>query len=179
MGDIIAGILLIILSFGLYGLYRLLTRKKPEKRSFITFISLLIMTGGLIGILFTFLNKTILEYYPVIFGLTLFFFMTQTVVSYLYIKYPKFGLPILLFTFLLQTPIIHSDHVSYSNQTLLSVNIDKFPGKTFDIEPGSYVSFFYGIPHNFSLGINLIPLLTTLIFLRDRKRRNEKSKYYA
>jgi hypothetical protein len=174
MGDIITGILLIILTFGLYGLYRLLTRKKPEKRSFIGFISLLIMIGGLIGILFTCFNKHLLEYYPLIFGLTLIFFTIQIVASYLYIKYPKFGLPILLFTFLLQIPIIHSDRVSYSNQTLLSVNIDNFPGKTFDIEPGSYVSFFNGIPHDFSLGINLIPILTTLIFLGNRKRINEK-----
>ena len=174
MGDIIAGFFLIILTFGLYGLYRLATRKTPESRSFIGFISLLLLVGGLIGVLVTFFNKNLLEYYPIVFALTLLFFTTQTIASYIYLKFPKVGLPILLFTFLLQTPIIHSDSISYRSQTLLSFNVDNYPGKTFDIEPGSYVSFHSGIPQDFSIGINLIPILTTIIFLRDRKRRNEK-----
>src|SRR5690554_7885189 len=89
MGDIIAGFFLIILTFGLYGLYRLATRKTPERRSFIGFISLLLLVGGLIGVLVTFFNKNLLEYYPIVFALTLLFFTTQTIASYIYLKFPK------------------------------------------------------------------------------------------
>lgn len=174
MGDIIAGIFLIILAFGIYGLYKVVTRKTPEKRSFIGFIVLLIMVGGLIGFLLTFFNKNLLEYYPIVFLLTLLFFTTQTIASYLYFKFQKVGLPILFFTFILQAPIIHSDSISYRNQTLISFNLDNYTGKTFDIEPGSYISFHSGMPQDFSLGVNLIPILTTVIFLRDRKRRYGK-----
>lgn len=105
-------------------------------------------------------------YAPAIFGLTLLFFMIQAVAGYLYLKRPKAGLPILCFTFLLQIPVIHSGRITYSNQTLLGFNIDDYPGKAFDIEPGSYINFFYGTPGSLGIGINLIPLLAILLFLR-------------
>lgn len=174
MGDIIAGFFLIILTLGLYGVYKVFTLKTPERRSFIGFFSLLLLIGGVIGVLLTFFNKNLLEYYPIVYALTLLFFTTQSIASYLYLKFPKIGLPILLFTFLLQTPIIHSKSVSYRSQTLLSFNVDIYPSKTFDIEPGSYTSFHSGISKDFSLGVNLIPILTIIIFLRDRKRINQK-----
>ena len=96
MGDIIAGIFLIILTICLYGLYKVITRKTPEKRNFIGFILLLIFVGALIGILITCFNKRLLlEDYPSVFRMTLLFFTIQAAASYVYAKFPKVGLTIL------------------------------------------------------------------------------------
>lgn len=174
MGDIIAGFFLTLMTLGVYGVYKVVTSKMPERRSFIGFFSLLLLVGGVIGVLLTFFNKNLLEYYPIVYALTLLFFTTQSIASYLYLKFPKVALPILLFTLLIQIPIIHSKSVSYRSQTLLSFNVNNYHSKTFDIEPGSYTSFHSGRPTEFSLGINLIPILTIIIFLRERKRINQK-----
>ena len=182
MGDIIWGTFLIILTLGLLGLYRFFTRKKVEQRSFCKFISLLIILGGLIGILTTGLNERLLDEHPYQYLLTLTFFITQTIASILYYREVKVGLPLLILTLLLQIPVVRGLNFSYSNQTLFSFKLEKYPGKFWDLEPGSYVHFIY---FDFDLvvvedskresgyGLNFIPLLTIAVFL-GKTRQSDK-----
>lgn len=175
MGDIIWGTLLVLLTLGLFVLYRFLTWKRVEQRSFRKFISLVIILGGLIGILATGLNERLLDNHPYQYLLTLIFFITQTLASMLYYREVKVGLPLLMLTLLLQIPVVRGLNFSYSNQTLFSFKLAKYPGKFWDLEPGSYVHFIY---FNFEYinvkdskrvsgyGLNLIPLLTMVVFWR-------------
>jgi len=169
MGDIIAGLFLIILTFVLFGLYRIFTRKSLNKKSLTGFLSLLLVIGSIIGQLITYFNKqSQIENYPISFKLIFLFFLTQTFASIIYFKFPKFGRLLLTITLLLQIPIIHSLHCSYHNQTLFSFNVNNLPRKTFDLEPGSYVHYIYIAPeklnNTFSLGVNLVPILIIFIY---------------
>jgi hypothetical protein len=180
MGDIIWGTFIIILALGAFGLYRLSTRKNVEQRSFVKFISLLIILGGLIGFLTTAFNKRLLDGYAERYFLTLIFFFLQTLASILYFRQVKVGLPLLTLTLLLQVPIVRGLSFSYRNQTLFGVILQNSPGNFWDIEPGSYVRVFHfkvdnvaveRSPNNeSSFGINLIPLLNIIAFLRSKKR---------
>ncbi|NDK57349.1 hypothetical protein [Pontibacter fetidus] len=172
MGDILNGFFIILLVLCLKWLYKLLTRKVPEKRSFAGFASLLFFVGGILGIIITIYNQTLLESYSTVYVLILMFFIAQSIGGLLYTKTPKIALPILLSTLVMQVPIITINNFSYRSQTLVSFNINKFPSKLFDIEPGSYVSFFYGIPHDFQLGINLVPVIVMLFYWMDRRQTN-------
>lgn len=49
MGDIIWGTFLAILTLGVFGVYRFYTRKRPEQRSLIKFISIVLTVGAAIG----------------------------------------------------------------------------------------------------------------------------------
>jgi hypothetical protein len=177
MGDIIWGTFLIVLILGVFGLYRFSTRKKVEQRSFTKFISLLLLLGGLIGFLTTGLNERLLHDHPYTYVLTLIFFVSQTIASILYYKGVKAGLPVLIFTLLLQIPIVRGINFSYNNQTLFSFKLEKYPGEFWDIEPGSYVHFMYfdfdyvvveNSNRNSGFGLNLIPLLTIAVFWRTQ-----------
>src|SRR5687768_987713 len=123
MGDIIWGTFLIILALGLFGLYSFFTRKNVGQRSFRKFISLLVILGGLIGILTSGLNERLLDDHPYQYLLTLTFFITQTIVSILYYRKVKLGLPLLILTLLLQIPVVRGHNFSYSNQTLFSFKL--------------------------------------------------------
>jgi hypothetical protein len=177
MGDIIWGTFLTILTLGLFGLYIFFTRKKVGQRSFRMFISLLIILGGLFGVLTTGLNERLLDDHPYQYLLTLTFFITQTIASILYYREVKVGLPLLILTLFLQIPIVSAHNFSYSNQTLFSFRLEKYPGKIWDIEPGSYVHFIYfdvdfeyvvagDSKKESGYGLNLIPLLTIAVFLK-------------
>jgi len=184
MGDIIWGTFLIILILGVFGLYRFSTRKKVEQRSFTKFISLLFILGGLIGFLTTGLNERLLHEHPYTYFLTLIFFISQTIASILYYMGVKAGLPLLILTLLLQVPIVRGINFSYSNQTLFSLRLEKYPGKFWDIEPGSYVHFMYfdfDLDYAFvessnrksGFGLNLIPLLTIAVLWRKMKQSDK------
>ena len=84
------------------------------------------------------------------------------------------GLPLLILTLALQIPIMHTPGFSYHSQTVVSVNIDYYLGKFWDIEPGSYVHFIYfkekTTTDKFSFGLNLIPLLAIYIFWRRARK---------
>ena len=184
MGDIIWGTFLIILTLGLFGLYRFFTRKKVGQRSFRKFLSLLIILGGLIGIFTTGLNERLLDEHPYQYLLTLTFFITQAIAGVLYYREVKFGLPLLTLTLLLQIPLVRGLDLSYSNQTLFSFRLEKYPGKFWDIEPGSYVHFIYfdmdsdyvverNSKKELGYGLNLIPLLT-IGFLWRKTKKSDK-----
>jgi hypothetical protein len=180
MGDIIWGTFIIILALGAFGLYRFSTRKKVEQRSFVKFISFLIILGGLIGFLTTGLNERLLDDHPGRYFLTLIFFFSQTLASILYFREVKVGLPLLTLTLLLQIPIVRGLNFSYRNQTLFGVILQDYPGNFWDIEPGSYVHVFHVDVDNVAVerspskestfGLNLIPLLSIIAFLRSKKR---------
>jgi hypothetical protein len=181
MGDIIWGTFLIILTLGVFGVYRFFTRKKVEQRSFIKFISLLLILGALIGVLTTGLNARLYDH-PYIYFLTLVFFILQTSASILCYRTLKIGLPLLILTLLLQIPLASDLNFSYRNQTMFSFVVKRYPGKFFDLEPGSYVHFIYsnydnGLVENnnrkLSLGVNLVPLLTIIAFWKNRKQSDK------
>jgi len=176
MGDIIFGVLTVILILGVLGLYRFFTRKRIEQRSFTMFLAILLVLGGLVGLLVTSLNRRWYEDHPYTFVLVLLFFIMQSSGGVLYYKRVKVALPLLVFTLLLQIPIVHGSDFSYRSQTLLSFNVDNYPKKIFDAEPGSYVHFVHfesGSSNEKSgLGINLIPLL--IIFIYWKKSRQEE-----
>lgn len=180
MGDIIWGTFLTILALGLFGLYRFWTRKKVGQRSFRKFILLLIVLGGLIGILTTGLNERLLDDHPYQYLLTITFFITQTIASILYYREVKVGLPLLILTLLLQIPIVRGLSFSYSNQTLFSFRLEKYPGKFWDLEPGSYVHFLYfdyvivkTSKRESGYGLNLIPLLAIAVFWKKTKQSDK------
>lgn len=170
------------LTLGLFGLYRFSTRKKVEQRSFYKFISLVIILGGLIGVLTTGLNERLLYDHPYIYFLTLIFYISQTIASILYYRAMKVGLPLLILTLLLQIPMVRGLKFSYSNQTLFSFKLEKYSGKIWDFEPGSYVHFMYfdfdyvvveNSNRKSGFGVNLIPLLTIVVFLRKMKQSHK------
>lgn len=184
MGDIIWGTFFILLTLGLFGLYIFFTRKNVGQRSFRKFMSLVIILGGLIGTLATGLNERLLDEHPYQYLLFLTFFITQTIASILYYRKVKVGLPLLILTLLLQIPIVRIINLSYSNQTLFSLRLVKYPGKIWDIEPGSYVHFIYfdrdsyyvgerNSKKELSYGLNLIPLLTIGFLLRKTKKSDK------
>lgn len=182
MGDIIWGTFIIILILGVFGLYRFSTRKKVEQRSFTKFISLLFILGGLIGFLTTALNERLLHDHPYRYFLTLIFFISQTIGSILYYKGGKAGLPLLILPLLLQIPIVRRINFSYNNQTLFSFTLENYPGKFWNIEPGSYVHFtYFDFDHvvvensnrKSGFGLNLIPLLTIAVLWRKTKQSDK------
>ncbi len=183
MGDIIWGTFLIILILGIFGLYRFFTRKNVDQRSLRKFISLLLMVGGLLGLLTMGLNERLRYDHPDTFFLSITFFIMQTIASIWYFKAERVGRYLLIFTLLLQVPIMRSPNLSYSNQTLFSFELYKYPGKWWDIEPGSYVYFIYFDIEEFELentnrksgfGLNLIPLLTIAVLLKPQLNRKIK-----
>lgn len=177
MGDIILGIFLLILIFGGLLLFRLLKKKKQKKVRLIEYLNLTVTVGGLIGILTTACDKEFYNHYPTAFWLTILFFSIQITASILYEKFPRIGLIALVFTFMLQTPIVSSLHGSYRNQTLISINVGDNELKAIDFEPGSYVFYISLKPDTFNesvrFGINLIPILIIITYWRDRKNKRE------
>jgi hypothetical protein len=183
MGDIISGGVLIVLTLGVFGLYRFFTRRKIEQRSFIKFISILLILGALIGFLTTGLNERLLDDDPCLYFLTIVFFTSQALASILYYKAVRIGLPVLILTLLLQIPILRDFNFSYHNQTMVSISIASYPGKFWDIEPGSYVHFVYfDFDHvliekqnkKLSFGLNLIPLLAVIAFVKAGRQLGNK-----
>jgi hypothetical protein len=178
MGDIIWGTFFTILIIFVLVLYILLTRKRVEQRSLTKLISILLIIGGSIGFLSIGLDSRLLADHPYVYLLTLLFFISQTFASMLYYRSIKIGLPLLMFTLLLQIPILDHDHFSYRNQTLFGLAIKKYPAKFWDIEPGSYIHFtYFNIEYSAvnssskesSFGLNLLPILIIAAFSKKIK----------
>jgi hypothetical protein len=127
-----------------------------------------------------------LDDHPYQYLLTLAFFITQTTASILFYKEVKIGLPLFMLTLLLQIPVVRELNFSYSNQTLFSFKLEKYPGKFWDVEPGSYIHFIYfDLDYDFVVenskresgyGLNLIPLLTIAVFWKRRSNPTDETK---
>lgn len=182
MGDIIWGFILIVLTVVVYLLYRFLTRKKPQFRSLPKFVAILLAIGSSIGVLWTALNER-LQDHPIPYLLIILFFGFQCVASICFFRSIRVGLPMLLFTLILQLPILDVPEFSYSSQTLFSWRIEPYPEIHLDIEPGSYVHYFSGGSSldakafrnvaNPRLGLNLIPLILMVVFLITGSEKKE------
>lgn len=177
MGDIIWGTFLVVLSVGVFGVYRFSTRKKINQRSFPRLVSLLIVLGGIVGLLTNGLNERLLDEEPYLYFLTVTFFGMQTLASVLYYRTVFVGLLFLIFTLLLQVPIVRAPNYSYNSQTLFSLRVEPSSVKILNIEPGSYVHFIYfdadfmvveNSKRKSDFGLNVIPLLTIAILAGTR-----------
>lgn len=158
MGDIVAGIALLIIALVLGLAYFFIARRLKTTGRFSTLVNMLVIFGALLGL--------VTEVYRP----ALYFFIVQAVAGILYFRYRRLGTVLLILTFLLQVPILHGINYAYSCQTLLSLRLDLSIPKTFDVEPGSYLFYAYTEEHQlreaFSWGLNLFPLLLILFYLR-------------
>ena len=172
MGDIITGVF-----FSLFILVFVGTRKKTNQSNSEDIVKNLIGLGSILGLFISMLqNETegILGIF--IFGLQLLG------IIFLHKRAKKTGYLILCLTLILQIPILNFTILSYSCQNLFGINIQEFPGKYYDIEPGSYVNYHsrdsYTIANpSFPIGINLTSLALLIYF--GNRWRIYKSKNFC
>jgi hypothetical protein len=97
-------------------------------------------------------------------------------------KKKKAGYFLLCLTLFLQIPILNFTILYYHSQNLFGVNIQEFPGKYYDIEPGSYLNYFFNDSYtianpSFPIGINLVSF--TLVIYFGNRWKISKSKNYC
>ena len=103
---------------------------KSKQRDTERLIRNIISVGAILGLVKSFTQDGIRAI-----GILLFYFQFASIV-FISLNKKKAGYFILIITLLLQTPIFKFDSFSYQSQTLFSLNVEQFPGKWFDIEPG-------------------------------------------
>ena len=163
MGDIIWGTLITVFITIIVLINRI--SKQPDTERL---IRNLIGAGSLLGLVVSFTQDGVAR----AIGILLFYFQFASII-FISINKKKPGYFILITTLLLQIPIFQFKSLSYRSQTLFGFNIQQFPGKWFDVEPGSYVSYFNGTYlmddyRLFPFGINLISLILFIYFIRRR-----------
>lgn len=166
MGDIIWGTFIFIA-------IAILINKKLKHSDTERLIRLILGVGSMLGLFISFTQDRPGK----AMGILLFYFQLASIIM-ISINKNKTAYIILLITLLLQIPILQFDGFSYRSQTLFGFNIQQFPGKYVDLEPGSYVSYFdkpYYRP--FPFGINLISLILFFYFIRSKILWTKKKKH--
>jgi hypothetical protein len=172
MGDIITGII-----FSLFIFIFVLISKKTKQSDTENIIKNLIGLGSILGLFISILqNETQRILGIVIFGLQL---LSTILLSK---NEKKVGYFLLFLTLISQIPILNFAILNYRCQNLFGINIQEFPGKYYDIEPGSYVSYFFRDSYtvenpSFPIGINLVSLIILIYFISRWKI--SKSKNYC
>lgn len=161
MGDIFLGGLLVI-----FILIAGLISMKSKQRNTEKLIRNIIGVGAVLGLVVSFTQHGAER----AIGLLLFYFQLVGIIL-ISINKKRSGYLILCLTLLLQIPIFQFDHFRYRSQTLFGLNLQEFPGKYFDVEPGSYVSYFdatYGSQGLFPIGTNLLSISLFVYFNQRR-----------
>jgi hypothetical protein len=171
MGDIITGIFI-----GLFIFVFVFISKRTKQSETENIIKNLIGLGSILGLFISILNSETERILGIgIFGLQL---LSIIILSK---KEKKTGYFLLCLTLILQIPILNFTNLHYRCQNLFGINIQEFPGKYYDIEPGSYVNYFFNdlyIVTNplFPIGINLVSVVLLIYFISQWKI--SKSKNY-
>ncbi|OOG74178.1 hypothetical protein B0E44_06665 [Flavobacterium sp. A45] len=170
MGDIITGLFLCIFIF----IFVLLNKRIKQSDSE-NIIRNLIGFGSILGLFISILqDETERNLGIIIFGLQL---LSIVLLSK---KEKKAGYILLCITLFLQIPILNFTVLKYHSQNLFSINIQEFPGKYIDLEPGSYVNYFYHDSYTisnplFPIGINILSLFLLIYFIIRWKISNSKN----
>jgi hypothetical protein len=172
MGDIILGVF-----FSLFILVFVFISKKTNQSDSENIIKNLIGLGSILGLFISILqNETERILGIIIFGLQLLS------IIFLHKAEKKAGYFLLCLTLILQIPILNFTILHYRCQNLFGINIQEFSRKYYDIEPGSYVNYFFHDSYtianpSFPIGINLASLALLIYFVNRWKI--SKSKNYC
>jgi hypothetical protein len=172
MGDIILGVF-----FSLFILVFVFISKRTKQSDSENIVKNLIGLGSILGLFISILqNET-----ERILGIFIFGLQFLSII-FLHKGEKKTGYLILCLTLILQIPILNFTILHYRCQNLFGVNIQEFPGKYYDIEPGSYVNYFFHDSYtianpSFPIGINLASLALLIYF--GNRWKISKSKNYC
>lgn len=173
MGDIIVGFFLSV-----FITLFIIISKRTKFSNTETIIKNLIGLGSIFGLLISlFQNGT-----EMILGLTIFGFQLLGVIVSYKQSTKNVSYLLLCVTLILQVPILNFTTLTYRCQNFFGINIQEFPGKYYDIEPGSYVSYFYRDTYTvtnplFPIGVNLVSIILLIYFIN--RWRKSKSLHYC
>lgn len=176
MGDVILGIGLTLGSIILYLLYLLFWKIFKLEKTLSEFVAFIICAGGLLGLITNAFDHRLFQRSFNIYLLALVIFSLEIIFSILIIRKKNYALLLISFPLLLQSLDLSLDSFHYRCQTMVSVLIKEYPGKIWDIEPGSYLAYYNLIPPGeklFPIGVNLIPI-GLIIYFTIRYKRNLK-----
>lgn len=172
MGDIILGVF-----FSLFILVFVFISKRTKQSDSENIVKNLIGLGSVLGLFISILqNET-----ERILGIFIFGLQFLSII-FLHKGEKKTGYLILCLTLILQIPILNFTILHYRCQNLFGINIQEFSGKYYDIEPGSYVNYFFHDSYtianpSFPIGINLASLALLIYF--GNRWKISKSKNYC